>query len=1121
MTTDPPDFRRDLVVRLRSVEAADDDPLDDAIDVSVEGAGPTVRSRVAAARAPAGPGDLRSDGATAAMAGLVLRLPALSSALGGLRGAAPGTLNRLLLHLDPAALASAFWGWDAAVEPWLGPRAISAFASDVIARSAGTRFTLPLRVMHVDPRGGAHVDAVLRSLVGYSGSVASALQVTTCSASEVLALGRRAPTIDVLHLEATDWPLADGDILTTQRPESPGTLGWLLRIVAQAQTRLVILEITRPHEERSLRLLAAHIIARGGPAVVVSPGPLNFLYHGIVHDRPLDVALMEPPDELCWWECTTEELLSGSWTRRVGPSLFGGAGREDALRFSRLARDLSDRRAVLVRAAVGSDLREPPAIDVEPAGAVTEPSAGGSGAPVGPGSSGVFVPSPAVSGPTYRLGEVQALLRTVDFEEALDRIAAESPSFNYAHEAGGLLPLGALIDDARSKYQALSLAAARRPPPRFPTLTGPPPALAPYQPFPKAAAAADLPSPPAAAPARAAGEGPGERHSRYTNCGLWEEASGTGLRRVEAPSEPLRVQQRVHVSVDISPTRDLESALYDDATLIEESIQWVDGQEGVRLEVAVVGIDFDVTGHPVQDLWLPREGASMRLFFAVRPRRSGIARLRVCFYSGNRVLQTLRLCAWIDSDGAPAAPEVRRGALAEAAGLDPGRIGELPYAVRLEYGSAASIERTRESADRALSLVANDSDGRAIVALKIGDTFKIRESNLTPIIENIHGTLVEVSFRGPKNAIYRFGNPEDPNAGNEGLLRSSLVQLAARGAQLYDAIFSAETRGRLREAIRDEPQLIEIAQVVLEKHPVPWGLVYDQRYDDHDPNFPTPEAGVCLAPLGAYVTECGRDPGCPRHPDRVATDAIPDDCVVCPRHFWGLRHFIEMPIEQNTGDGEDVRGPTALGPSVLACDRPARVVAAMNASLVTKNAREPDGHEASLRSRLASIRARADLVSVVFDRAAILKALSNRDLHVIYFLCHAARDLDGNFDPHLDFTAAGPSQRITVRDLDGEPWRRRPFVLLNGCSTVGITPDALSPFLVKLVQDRLASGVLGTEAPVSPELAREMAVEFLSHFLAGESAGEALHATRWSLLARYNPLGLVYTLYARADLRLG
>ena len=193
----------------------------------------------------------------------------------------------------------------------------------------------------------------------------------------------------------------------------------------------------------------------------------------------------------------------------------------------------------------------------------------------------------------------------------------------------------------------------------------------------------------------------------------------------------------------------------------------------------------------------------------------------------------------------------------------------------------------------------------------------------------------------------------------------------------------------------------------------------------------------------------------------------------------------------------------------------------MNASLVTKNAREPDGHEASLRSRLASIRARADLVSVVFDRAAILKALSNRDLHVIYFLCHAARDLDRNFDPHLDFTAAGPSQRITVRDLDGEPWRRRPFVLLNGCSTVGITPDALSPFLVKLVQDRLASGVLGTEAPVSPELAREMAVEFLSHFLAGESAGEALHATRWSLLARYNPLGLVYTLYARADLRLG
>jgi hypothetical protein len=93
-------------------------------------------------------------------------------------------------------------------------------------------------------------------------------------------------------------------------------------------------------------------------------------------------------------------------------------------------------------------------------------------------------------------------------------------------------------------------------------------------------------------------------------------------------------------------------------------------------------------------------------------------------------------------------------------------------------------------------------------------------------------------------------------------------------------------------------------------------------------------------------------------------------------------------------------------------------------------------------------------------------------------------------------------------------------VFLNGCFTAGFRPDALSPFISRLVEDRAASGVIGTEITVFEPFAAELALLFLARFLAGQSAGDALLEARRILLARRNPLGLVYTLYAAADLRL-
>jgi hypothetical protein len=70
------------------------------------------------------------------------------------------------------------------------------------------------------------------------------------------------------------------------------------------------------------------------------------------------------------------------------------------------------------------------------------------------------------------------------------------------------------------------------------------------------------------------------------------------------------------------------------------------------------------------------------------------------------------------------------------------------------------------------------------------------------------------------------------------------------------------------------------------------------------------------------------------------------------------------------------------------------------------------------------------------------------------------------------------------------------------------------------VDDRAAAGVIGTEITVREQLACEMAQRFFLSFLDGIPAGSALLKARRALLAKNNPLGLAYTLYASAGLSL-
>ena len=85
---------------------------------------------------------------------------------------------------------------------------------------------------------------------------------------------------------------------------------------------------------------------------------------------------------------------------------------------------------------------------------------------------------------------------------------------------------------------------------------------------------------------------------------------------------------------------------------------------------------------------------------------------------------------------------------------------------------------------------------------------------------------------------------------------------------------------------------------------------------------------------------------------------------------------------------------------------------------------------------------------------------------------------------------------------------------------VGFSPYAPSKFIKQFIQAKHAAAVVGTETTIVETLAIEVAKSFLKDLLDGQSAGDALLRIRRVLLAKGNPLGLMYTLYGSSRLRL-
>jgi hypothetical protein len=160
---------------------------------------------------------------------------------------------------------------------------------------------------------------------------------------------------------------------------------------------------------------------------------------------------------------------------------------------------------------------------------------------------------------------------------------------------------------------------------------------------------------------------------------------------------------------------------------------------------------------------------------------------------------------------------------------------------------------------------------------------------------------------------------------------------------------------------------------------------------------------------------------------------------------------------------------------------------------------------------------------------ALAELLAEESMDIAYLYCHGGyHKLAANAlpTPVLRF---GTSM---VDPVEVANWRRsgfwlrphwgyrKPLVVLNGCHTTELTTATLSSFVDVFTNRAGASGVIGTEVTVEQGMAGWVAEQLLQLLVDGTSAGDALRIVRWRMINRGNVMGLAYTLYCVAGLRL-
>jgi hypothetical protein len=890
--------------------------------------------------------------------------------------------------------------------------------------------SFPLRFLQVK-RKRSRVD--LEAEMGSASWYGPAVLAGRCPLSRVSQFRRQAkwPTADVIHFAAPVPP--EPILLSTARVGQALSLGWLARLAGTWQTRLVVLECESVEDRlRALRLGRA-LADRGGPAVLVAgPGPARELrqtllnvYYGILHDRPLDAV----------------------WTDHKDPAryltLIGGLGREDQLRVSNILLDVFQLGVRL--ASLPPQRRRPENWAWVMGDSTLE-------------DTHLHLPHWSAHRASRRI--VQRGTKGMPGPRTGRRILnqrilskADSWEFEF-RETDGAGPTARAIEQVRAD---LALSPVVRPASygnevleeRF------------------GGGVVVLPESPQPSP---------EERLKFVNP-LLAERLADGSQRVRGQRGPaLTLGSTYYLYIDIGPENSRVTVL--GATPLQEAELFAEGADGAWVEIGVTGLDFEVIGPGVREFWVPKGNeSSQAVVFPVIPRRAGTARLRYSVYVDQNLIQSYLLAARISG------PEEKPGTardLARALGTPRRKVGRAAWLSRLEYSRS---KRLTGSGRRALSIVSNHDGDKATITVKGADAFGVRTSaDLPALTDAIRRTLGDICR--PDNPLvvdkrqldYGFGAD---NSGSRETLIQHLVALAELGSELYDKVIPGPAREAIEGALKEDDRSIHVANILVDEV-IPWSVVYDRPFDTkREDDMGNPVAPTaCLAALPkpdgtlsrarcGQAEDCILNQACMAERGAGAPPVFPET-VVCPRHFWGFRHFIELPRQQT----ESVQAAREE-PRRVENAAPARMAFGAHGGLSFVGR-----HLKALKS--GEMTARVRIGEPVYRRQAVIELLKASDLDIIYLYCHAEGGKGtGIRVPVLKFQGPEDDREgvIEAKVLHGPAWEHHPLVIVNGCGTGAFQPDALSPFIRKMIEDRGGGAFIGTEITVFEALALYGATE--------------------------------------------
>jgi hypothetical protein len=153
---------------------------------------------------------------------------------------------------------------------------------------------------------------------------------------------------------------------------------------------------------------------------------------------------------------------------------------------------------------------------------------------------------------------------------------------------------------------------------------------------------------------------------------------------------------------------------------------------------------------------------------------------------------------------------------------------------------------------------------------------------------------------------------------------------------------------------------------------------------------------------------------------------------------------------------------------------------------------------------------------------------------IVHFACHCNTSDDGWEDHCLELSCGGKggAVKISIKELQAQftdiDYRRMPrytgdmpLVFLNACEGSKLGPNGSHSFPQLFLNKNGNRGFIGAESKIPDDVAAAFSKQFYFHLLAGKSVVDALWQAKHDLWERwYNPLGLVYTLYAYPHLRV-